>query len=163
MMVQPMQNDSEWYETYRKSPFVLQAAAKGNLDSLQLLLQSGRQLTEVGHICLSRRRRNSVVSNLIGCAAYYGSSQVLKFALARLTPKIQVDQVNFTALESQDIRKAGTYIPEFEGFTPLMLAVVSEKSNLDCVKQLLAAKVNFKVREKVTGDNLLHLAARSGT
>jgi hypothetical protein len=91
-------------------------------------------MSEVGHICLSRRRQNSVVSNLLGCAAYHGSSDVLKFLVARLSPKYQVDTVNFAALESLDIRKSGTYTPEFEGFTPLMLAVVSDKSNLDCIK-----------------------------
>jgi hypothetical protein len=29
--------------------------------------------------------------------------------------------------------KTGAYLTEFDGFTPLMLAVVSEKSNLDVV------------------------------
>lgn len=41
-----------------------------------------------------------------------------------------------------------------------MLAVVSEKSNLGVVKQLLASQANFNIREKTTGDNILHLAAR---
>jgi hypothetical protein len=83
--------------------------------------------------------------------------------LARLTTKNQDAQVNYTALESQDTRKSGAYTPEFEGFTPLMLAVVSDKSNLDCIKQLLAAQASFTQREKSTGDNILHLAARSAT
>lgn len=41
-----------------------------------------------------------------------------------------------------------------------MLAVVSEKSNDGVVKQLLASQANFNIREKTTGDNILHLAAR---
>jgi len=64
--------------------------------------------------------------------------------------------------ESQDIRpfKTGPYVAEFEGFTPLMLAIVSEKANLEIVKMLLVAQANFNIREKISGDNILHLAAR---
>jgi hypothetical protein len=39
--------------------------------------------------------------------------------------------------------KSGALVPEFEGFTPLMLAVVSEKASLEIIKQLLAAQANF--------------------
>jgi ankyrin repeat protein len=42
-----------------------------------------------------------------------------------------------------------------------MLAVVSDQANLEVIKLLLAAKADFNVREKTTGDNILHLAARS--
>lgn len=41
-----------------------------------------------------------------------------------------------------------------------MLAIVSENANLEIVKQLLAARANYSMNEKLTGDNILHLAAR---
>jgi ankyrin repeat protein len=41
-----------------------------------------------------------------------------------------------------------------------MLAVVTKNANLDVVKQLLASKATFNIRENTTGDNILHLAAR---
>lgn len=41
-----------------------------------------------------------------------------------------------------------------------MLAIVSEYSNLDCVKILLANSANYTIRDKLSGDNILHLAAR---
>jgi ankyrin repeat protein len=125
------------------------------------LLQKGSKLWDVGHVCLSRKRRNSGASNVVGAAAYYGHPTLLKFILSRLSNSLE-DQVNLKSMESQDIRplKTGAYQTEFDGFTPLMLAVVSEKSNLDVVKQLLANQANFNIREKVTGDNILHLAAR---
>jgi ankyrin repeat protein len=44
-----------------------------------------------------------------------------------------------------------------------MLAIVSEHANLECVKQLLASNATYTIREKVSGDNILHLAARSNT
>ena len=71
--------------------------------------------------------------------------------------------MNLPSVESQDFKpqKNSTYTPEFEGFTPLMLAIVSDQANLEVIKLLLAAKADFNVREKTTGDNVLHLAARS--
>ena len=41
-----------------------------------------------------------------------------------------------------------------------MLAIASEHTNLDIIKQLLAAGADYKVHEKVTGDNIIHLSAR---
>jgi hypothetical protein len=44
-----------------------------------------------------------------------------------------------------------------------MLTLCSEFSSLEVVKILLAAKANFKVHDKLTGDNILHLAVRWST
>lgn len=110
---------------------------------------------------MSRRRRNAVVSNAVGAAAFYGHAKLMKYLLTKLSISVH-DEVNLAAIESQDIKpfKAGPYQPEFEGFTPLMLAIVSEKPNLDVVKSLLAAHANFTFIEKHTGDNIIHLTAR---
>lgn len=125
------------------------------------MLQNGRDIKEVGHICLSRRKHNSVVSNVIAAAAYFGNSKILKFAISRMGKDL-FEQVNLPALESQDIRplKTGPFSPEFESYTPLMFAICSENGTLDVVKQLLTAGANFKVHEKVSGDNIIHLSAR---
>ena len=41
-----------------------------------------------------------------------------------------------------------------------MLALCTEHASLDVVKNLLAAKADFNVHDKLTGDNVLHLAVR---
>jgi ankyrin repeat protein len=41
-----------------------------------------------------------------------------------------------------------------------MLAICSEHGTLDIVKQLLNAGANFKVHDKINGDNIIHLSAR---
>jgi len=43
-----------------------------------------------------------------------------------------------------------------------MLAVVSPHSDLETIKQLLAHKVDYTVKEKGTNNNLLHLCAERG-
>lgn len=158
-LLQPMETNDGMTENYRKTPFVVQAACAGNLDSLQLLLQNGRDIKDVGHICLSRRRRNQVASNVIGAAAYHGHARIIKFALSRLDSRTYG---NLAAMESQDTRssKAGAFVAELEGYTPLMLAICGENANLEVVKCLLAAQVDYTCREKSTGNNILHLAAR---
>ncbi len=72
---------------------------------------------------------------MVGAAAYHGHPRILKFILARLGNNL-LKQINLPSLESQDIRplKSSAYSPEFEGFTPLMLALVSENANLEIVK-----------------------------
>lgn len=75
------------------------------------------------------------------------------------------EQINLLSKESQDSRsqKAGAFSPELDQYTPLMLTLCSEFSSLEVVKILLAAKANFKVHDKLTGDNILHLAVRWST
>jgi hypothetical protein len=157
----PSFKDQKFETNYRKTPYLIQAAQQGNLDSVQLLLQKGCDLKEVGHICLSRRKHNSTSSNLVGAAAYYGNSRVLKFIISRLGNSTY-EQVNFKALECSDIRplKTGPFSPEFESYTPLMLSICSEHGSLDIVKQLLTSGADFKVHDKSSGDNIIHLSAR---
>lgn len=161
IMVNPLVSDPEFGKDYRKTPFAMQATICGNYEIYHMLLLSGRPMWELGHICLSRRRQNAVSGNVIACAAYHGESRILKFVLTKLSNSL-TDQVNMPVTEFGDIRPlyTGGYVPEFEGFTPLMLAVVSEKANLEVVKQLLASQATFTNKEKQTGDNIVHLAAR---
>ena len=40
-----------------------------------------------------------------------------------------------------------------------MLAVTSQESNLECVKHLLSNHASYTVKDKTTGNTILHLAA----
>jgi len=50
-------------------------------------------------MCFSRKRRNSVASNVVGAAAYHGHPTLLKFILSRLSNSLE-DQVNLKCMES---------------------------------------------------------------
>ena len=71
-------------EEYRRAPFIISAAKSGDLDTMEGLLKSGCQLGEVGAICISKKKKNVVVSNIIGCAAYYGKKKMLEMGISRL-------------------------------------------------------------------------------
>ena len=53
---------------------------------------------DVGHICLSKRRLNSVASNVIGAAAYHGHPKMLDHLLS----KVDRDLVDVQAIETAD-------------------------------------------------------------
>jgi hypothetical protein len=133
--VQPMGADNDFALSYRKTPYLIQAAQQGSVEIFQMLVDSGRPIFELGHICLSKKRKNSVVSNVIACAAYNGHAKLLKYLINKSTSSL-IDQINLPCQESLDIRplKTGPMVAEFEGYTPLMLAVVSEKASLEIVK-----------------------------
>lgn len=94
-------------ETYRKSPFILQAAISGNISTLDALLKRGGSLLDSGFITLSKKKKNHVVSNVVGCAAYHGKKKMLQEVLTRLGK----DYLEVEALEEPDKHgpKLGTF------------------------------------------------------
>ena len=68
---------------YRKSPFILQAACQGGLDVFENLLHHGSKITDQGFIGFSKKRKNQVISNIVGAAAFNGSKDILKYMLKK--------------------------------------------------------------------------------
>jgi len=61
-----------------------------------------------GHICLSRRRRNSVIGNVVAAASYHGHHRLLKFILSK--PEAR-EFVNVACMEQIDTKplKGGAF------------------------------------------------------
>mmetsp|Transcript_108136 Transcript_108136/g.149430 ORF Transcript_108136/g.149430 Transcript_108136/m.149430 type:complete len:136 (-) Transcript_108136:1689-2096(-) len=72
-------------DAYRHSPYIIQAACNGDIDVFQTLLKNGANIFDTGHICLSRKKKNSVESNVIGAASFYGNIKILKLAMGKMT------------------------------------------------------------------------------
>ena len=102
----------------------------GNNETFKHLSNAGCDITERGHIVLSRSRLNSVVSNVIGAAAYFGKPKMMGRLLEFLS---DADYINLEAVETQDGRTNIAFKPEYGGYTPLMLAVVSPYSDLQTI------------------------------
>ncbi len=75
--------DHERKPEYRKSPFIIQAAAQGDVECYETLISSGCKESDTGFIGFSRKRKNQVISNVIGAAAFHGSNKVLKHILKK--------------------------------------------------------------------------------
>lgn len=157
----PIPSDPNMHNIYREAPFIIQAACAGEVEIIKILVKAGCSLQDVGHICLSKRRQNSVASNVIGAAAYHGHSKVLDFCLQKLDNSF----VDVKAIEHADRTpsKGGPFKPELQDFTPLQLALVTSNQRLEVVKLLFGHDANHNVREAVTNNNILHLAARYST
>jgi len=146
-------------EDYRKSPYSLLAAKSGDVETYKLILENGGSLGDCGIVGLTKKRKNQIVSNVIGCAAYYGHSKLIKFAANRLGK----DYLDLPAIEQADkiTAKEGQFKKEMSKYTPLMLASVRSDENLECVKTLLQLGANFECLDEF-GNNVLHIAAMNG-
>tara|TARA_B110000285_G_scaffold233275_1_gene306558 strand:- start:1876 stop:3093 length:1218 start_codon:yes stop_codon:yes gene_type:complete len=143
--------------SYRRSSYVLQAAAAGDVPTLELVLQQGGSVSDIGFICLSKKKKNHVASNVIGAAAYAGKRKLLEYILKR----VKKDYLEVPAQETHDKdggKAASTFVKEFAGYTPLMLAVAKGDENFDCLQALLAQGANFNCKDEYD-NNLLHVAA----
>jgi hypothetical protein len=81
---------------------------------------AGCRYDETGTICLSRVRGNTVQSNCLAAAAYYGNETVIPYALKKLGKY----GLEYRATESADTffdkKRVGTPVSdEYAGFTPL--------------------------------------------
>ena len=65
----------------------------GHQEIYQTLLQHGRPIWETGFICLSNKKHNAVIGNVVACAAYWGQSRILKYVLTKSTTSLK-DEVN---------------------------------------------------------------------
>ena len=149
---------------YRRSPYVLQAAAGGDVPTLDLVLDNGGSIADAGFICLSTKRKNQVASNVVGAAAYAGKRKLLDYVLKRVgkeyleVPAQETPDRDGASLTS---KSAPAFVKEFAGFTPLMLAVAKGDENFDCLQALLTHGANFNCKDEYE-NNLLHIAARYG-
>jgi hypothetical protein len=69
----------------------------GDYPTLVKILSHGGSLSDSGTICLSKKRKNLVISNVIGAAAWYGKADMLKEVVKQL-PK----GINLMSLEQPD-------------------------------------------------------------
>ncbi len=124
--------DQSEVDAYRKSPFIIQAAVWGDLKTFKLVEANCLDTNETGHVLLSKKRKNSVISNVIGAAAHAGNASVLKYLLTRAF------NVNLEAIEKTDPHSGkSAFQKEMIGYTPVMLAIVGGDKNADVIKLLL--------------------------
>ena len=113
-------------------------------------------MSDIGHIVYSRSRHNSVVSNVIGAAAYFGKPKMLAGLVEILS---EPSDINYKATEpkTEESDKIN-FKPEWTGYTPLMLAIVSPHCDLETVKLLIASNVDYSTKDS-QDNGILHLVA----
>jgi hypothetical protein len=64
-------------------PFIILAATCGDINIFHYVKEKGANLNISSHICLSKKQKNSVISNILGAAAYYGRSDLTDYILKK--------------------------------------------------------------------------------
>ena len=141
-------------DAYRRAPFMLMAASSGDVETLELVVNRGGSIADCGFITLSKKRKNHVISNVVGCAAWFGRKKMLEFVLKRLDKSY----LELQAKETADVNQKGSFTKEYSKYTPIMLTVARSDDNLDCLKVLLQQGANFAARDEYN-NGLLHIAA----
>lgn len=68
-------------------PYNIIAATSGDIDIFHFVKEKGGNLATTGHIALSKKQKNSVISNILGAAAYYGRSELTDYILKKHSGK----------------------------------------------------------------------------
>jgi hypothetical protein len=153
----PIENKENFLNV--ECPLIIQAAIGGDLDIFKFLVDRGANLQTSGHICLSRKNKNSVISNVLGAASFYGRVNLVHFILEKYS---KVD-VNFKASEKKGKAKQFSLNKEFTDFTPAHLAISSEISDDDSILEILKLLRNYRAEltlQDINKNNILHLASK---
>ena len=121
------------------------------------IVKHGGSLDEVGFICFSKKKKNMVISNIVGCAAYYGKQTIVEKVLSKLGPQFAEAE----AMEQPDPSQKGVFKKEFSRYTPLMLSAAGEKEKLETFKCLLKYGASFNCVDEYQ-NTILHIAAKYG-
>lgn len=152
-------------------PLLILSAIGGSIEIFDYILKKGGDITQVGHIGLSPKKKNSIVSNVIGAASYYKRQYMLSYLLdlkiiREANTKENGSSINYLSLNYKSIEKkiklkSVSFQKELTGYTPIMLCVVNSKDNnksLQSIKALMN-KVETKVVD-FENNNLLHLSVK---
>lgn len=147
-------------DNYRRTPFVISAAQSGDWDTLQCVCQNGGSLADQGFICFSKKRKNLVNGNVLAAAAWSGKNLLMKKVVSSLKSSLESGSSEQPDTQAK-VKTAGGFQKEFQGYTPLMLAVARHDDNLECVKTLLQHGANFECKDAF-GNGVIHIAAMNG-
>eukprot|EP01022_Parablepharisma_sp_SALTPOND_P005700 TRINITY_DN12334_c0_g1_i9.p1 TRINITY_DN12334_c0_g1~~TRINITY_DN12334_c0_g1_i9.p1 ORF type:complete len:509 (-),score=100.09 TRINITY_DN12334_c0_g1_i9:1382-2908(-) len=128
-----------------------------NSQIVEYLVEKGHSLKTKGHIGFSPKKKNSVISNIWGAAAYNGQLDLLRSLYRVYGTELSLE---LRSDEKKGTSGGGSLQKELFSATPLMLAVVAGDRNLDVVKWLIEeAECRTDVKDWQQ-NSILHLAVR---
>ncbi len=120
-------------------------------------MEKEQPLETRGHIGYSLKRKNSVVSNVWGAAAFNSQLDLLRSLYSIYSGGLPLE---LRTEERRGLASSGTFQKELTGATPLMLAVAAGDHNKEVVQWMIEeAECNTDVKDWQE-NTLLHLAVR---
>ena len=143
-------------------PMIILAAIGGDIDIYKYLLDQGVNSSTLGHIGLSRKLKNSVISNVIGASAFYGRINLLHYILEKSANSKKLE-INQKTIEKKSKTKQFSLQKEFTDFTPLHLSFANDLISED--DQIEVIKLLHRYKSELTSldwnrNNILHLAVK---
>ena len=86
----PAENKENYLQV--ECPLIIIAAVGGDIDIYKFLVDRGVNQNVLGYIGLSKKSKNSVISNLIGACAFYGRIDLLHYLLEKSQIKLDINQ-----------------------------------------------------------------------
>jgi hypothetical protein len=141
---------------------IILAAIGGDIDIYKYLLDQGVNSSTLGHIGLSRKLKNSVISNVIGASAFYGRINLLHYILEKSANSKKLE-INQKTIEKKSKTKQFSLQKEFTDFTPLHLSFANDLISED--DQIEVIKLLHRYKSELTSldwnrNNILHLAVK---
>jgi hypothetical protein len=156
----PAENKENYLEV--ACPMTILAAIGGDIDIYKYLLDRGVNSTNLGHIGLSRKLKNSVISNVIGASAFYGRINLLHYILEKTASSTRLD-INQKSSEKKSKTKQFSLQKEFVDFTPVHLAMandlISEDDSIEVMKLLNRYRCDMNALDW-NKNNILHLSVK---
>lgn len=149
-------------------PLMILASIGGDVEIFNYLIAQGADVYQIGHILFSPKRKNSVCSNVIAAASYYGNHNLLMYMLSKNTNiakefnnKSSKLFINFKAQERKVKNMA--FAKEYSFLTPIMLTTINVNNHDNSFKcfNILSKKSDYVLITDIDGNNLLHLAIKS--
>jgi len=154
----PAENKENYLQV--ECPLIIIAAVGGDIDIYKFLVDRGANQTTLGHVGLSRKSKNSVISNLIGACAFYGRIELLHYLLEKGQIKLDINQ---KSTEKKSKTKQFSLHKEFADFTPVHLSfsneLNSEDDSIEIIKLLQRYKGDLTTLDW-NKNNILHLAVK---
>jgi hypothetical protein len=145
----------ELIESYKEAPYVIFATIIGKIKTVECLLSHQRKLSEVGHIGYSPKKHNSILSNCLGAAAFYGHKHIVDWISASYSIDFS-DMMNYKSTEKLSSSKISKLNNECNGYTPLQLCIVGA-DNISLFIELLTCPQSQCDCKDSKGNNLIHL------
>lgn len=159
-------------------PLIILVAISGSIDILNYFISLKADLKQAGHICISPKKKNSVISNIIGAAAYYGNLEFITYVLDLKAfkdfnnkNKTNFTNTNYTNELSVNYKttekklktsKMSQFSKEYSGLSPIMLAALNEDNhhNARMIYHKLRSFVLIDEKD-AEGNTILHLATKA--
>jgi ankyrin repeat protein len=154
----PAENKDNYLQI--ESPLIILVAIGGDIDIYKFLADREVNQAALGHIGLSKKLKNSVISNVIGACAFYGRINLLHYLLEKSQNRLDI---NHKSTEKKSKTKQFSLHKEFADFTPVHLSLAndlnSEDDSIEILKLLQRYKADLTALDW-NRNNILHLAVK---